>query len=174
MWPKACRNHRSWFKIRSRVSSIAVLLLFLASFESIAAACEYDRVDIRGSWGTARFYVEVADTPSQRNRGLMFRESLAPTKGMLFLYDEPTTATFWMKNTLVPLDILFFDEHGVLQSVHEEAEPLSTESIHGGDDILAVLEINGGLVRRFNIGEGSTIRHPGIARENAKWPCESD
>ena len=96
-----------------------------------AAECAPDVVDIRSVGSEVRFSVELADTPETRARGLMYREELPRSSGMLFIYDTPQRATFWMENTPLPLDMLFFDETGVLAGVHENAEPFSRDVIDG-------------------------------------------
>ena len=106
-----------------------------------------------------------------RSRGLMHRESMPRSAGMLFVYDKPQPVSFWMRNTLIPLDMIFMDETGVVQRVHDNAVPLDETGIKGGDDIQFVLEINGGLASRLGIVEGAELRHPAIGL-NAAWPCE--
>lgn len=135
------------------------------------ADCETDRVDLRGDWGTARFGVEVADDPQERSLGLMNRDTLPRSAGMLFVYERPQRATFWMKNTLIPLDMIFMDESGIVTHVHENAVPLDLTGIEGGEGVRFVLEINGGLAGRLGIVDGSELRHPAIG-EAAAWPCE--
>ncbi|MBT8460852.1 MAG: DUF192 domain-containing protein, partial [Boseongicola sp.] len=124
-----------------------------------------------GDWGQARFTVEVADDPGERSQGLMNRESMARSAGMLFVYEFPQRVAFWMRNTLIPLDMIFLDETGTVQRIHENAIPLDETAIPGGDNIQYVLEINGGLSERFGIDEGSVLRHPAIG-ENAVWGCQ--
>jgi len=133
-------------------------------------ACRDDTVQLRGDWGEARFTVEVADDDAERARGLMHRESLARSAGMLFVYERPRRAGFWMKNTLIPLDILFADASGVVRRIAPMAEPLSERLILGGNGIQFVLEINGGLAGTMGIAEGSELRHPAIGPD-AAWPC---
>lgn len=137
-----------------------------------AAACAPDSVELRGPSGVARFTVEVADTGAERARGLMFRESMARSAGMLFVYEAPQRASFWMKNTLIPLDMIFADETGRVTRVHSNAVPHDTTPIEGGDGVRFVLEINGGLARRMGIGPGSDMRHPAIPQTTAVWPCD--
>ncbi len=135
------------------------------------AACDAARVDLRGDWGSARFTVEVADDPRERSAGLMHRESMATSAGMLFVYDKPQYVSFWMRNTLIPLDMLFMDTTGTVRHIHENAVPLDETAIPGGDDIQYVLEINGGLSSSLGIMVGSELRHPSIG-DNAAWVCE--
>ncbi|MDJ0639677.1 MAG: DUF192 domain-containing protein [Paracoccaceae bacterium] len=146
-------------------------MLTLASAGFAHAACDVSRVNLRGDWGSARFTVEVADDPRERSEGLMHRESMATSAGMLFVYDEPQFVSFWMRNTLIPLDMLFLDATGTVQHIHENAIPLDETAIPGGDDIQYVLEINGGLSSRLGITVGSALRHPSIG-DNAAWACE--
>ncbi|MEL6170200.1 MAG: DUF192 domain-containing protein [Pseudomonadota bacterium] len=136
------------------------------------AACAPDRVDLRGAFGTARFTVELADEPQERSQGLMFRESMPTGAGMLFLYERPQRATFWMRNTLIPLDMIFMDPTGTVTHVHANAVPLDETTIDGGIGVLAVLEINGGLAQAIGIAEGTELRHPSLDQAVAAWPCE--
>ena len=152
-----------------RVAALWVLLTLAAP---ASAECNIARVDLRGDWGTARFSVEVADDPKERSLGLMNRPSMPSGAGMLFVYEEPQRAVFWMKNTLIPLDMIFLDESGVVTRIHENARPLDLTGIEGGDGVKYVLEINGGLARRLGITEGSALRHPAIG-EDAAWPCDA-
>ena len=96
---------------------------------------------------TLRFSVEVVDDAAERAQGLMFRESLPKFSGMLFVYETPQPVAFWMRNTLIPLDMLFFDGAGRLARIKRDATPHDETPIIGGDDIRYVLEINGGLAR---------------------------
>lgn len=146
-------------------------LICSASLAQAQAACRADTVFLRGDWGQARFTVELADTPQTRSRGLMFRESMPRSVGMLFIYDRPQRATFWMRNTLISLDMIFTDETGVVQHVHHEAIPGDETTIDGGSRILTVLEINGGLAKAMGIVPGSQIRHPAFSSDKAAWPC---
>jgi len=136
------------------------------------AACSEGRVELRGDWGTARFRVEVADTPEERALGLMHREHLASAAGMLFVYETPQRVSFWMQNTLIPLDMIFMDETGTVTRIHENAVPLDRTSIPGGDAVQFVLEINGGMSDTLGIVEGAEMRHPAVDPDLAAWVCE--
>ncbi|WP_371743886.1 DUF192 domain-containing protein [Mangrovicoccus sp. HB161399] len=127
-------------------------------------------MDLRGNWGQASFSVEMAVTPQERNLGLMNRESLPATAGMLFVFNPPRSVSFWMRNTLIPLDMIFLDRQGVVQGIHENAVPLDETPIPGGDRIFAVLEINGGLSEELGIAPGSQMRHP-VFGPSAEWSC---
>ncbi len=149
----------------------AALALVLAGAEgALAQACLPGVADVRDADSSARFQVEVVDTPEERAQGLMFRESLPRFGGMLFVYEEPQPVAFWMRNTLIPLDMLFFDDQGRLVSIKHEAQPLDETPVPGGDGIRYVLEINGGMAAELGIDLGAELRHPAV--EGAAWPCE--
>ena len=144
----------------------------LALIPALAVAqCSQDRIDLRGDWGTARFTVEIADDPKERARGLMCREEMAQGAGMLFIFERAHRARFWMKNTLIPLDMIFIRPNGEIQTVHDSAIPGDLSGVDGGRGILYVLEINGGLSARLGLKPGDVIRHPAIPSEIALWPC---
>lgn len=145
--------------------------LVLAAPALAEPACAPGRVDIRWDGGGESFAVEVADDTAERAQGLMFRESLDPGAGMLFVYDAPRRVSFWMKNTLIPLDMVFADEVGRVTAVHSMAQPLDETPIDGGEGVQFVLEINGGLADRLGIAPGAELRHPSI-RPGAVWPCD--
>tara|TARA_R110000787_G_scaffold39036_2_gene98027 strand:- start:97 stop:546 length:450 start_codon:yes stop_codon:yes gene_type:complete len=149
-----------------------VALAFSGATAALAQeACRDDTVMLRGDWGSVRFSVEVADDSQEQQQGLMNREAMANSAGMLFVYDSPRTLSFWMRNTLIPLDMLFIDRHGVVQNIHHMAKPLDETPIFGGDDLLSTLEINGGLAKRLGITVGSQVRHPAFAEYLPAWPC---
>ncbi len=146
-------------------------LFCLAGFSATAQTCSQDRLSIRGDWGKAAFAVEIADTAKSRARGLMFRQSMPRFSGMLFVFDRPQRAVFWMKDTPLPLDMIFADKTGVVRHLREDAIPGSLEAIDGGSDILTVLELNAGLVKSLGIDIGSQIQHPAFGAD-AAWPCD--
>ncbi len=139
-----------------------------------AAECVETSLDLRGPQGNAHFTVEIADTVEERAKGLMFRENLPRSAGMLFVYDRARPVQFWMKNTPIPLDMVFVDEQGVVTNVHANAVPMDETPIDGGDDVKLVLEINGGLAKRLGIAPGTVLRHPAIDPSVAIWPCGAE
>ncbi len=153
--------------------ALTALLLGLP-VASLAADCTPDRITVRGDWGQAGFAVEVADDPSERAQGLMNRAEMPRMAGMLFVYDAPQAVSFWMRNTLIPLDMIFASADGTIQSIHARAKPLDETPIPGGMDIQYVLEINGGMAARLGIAEGDTLRHPAIGSNEvpAADPCD--
>ncbi len=149
----------------------ATIGLTLLTAVAAGAQCRPEVAELRGGGGVARFTVEVADDGAERATGLMNRPSMPSSAGMLFVYDAPQRAGFWMKNTLIPLDMIFIDPAGVVLGVHENAVPLDESPIDGGSGVQFVLEINGGLARPLGIGPGSVLRHPAVAQDQAAWPC---
>ncbi|MDR5654905.1 DUF192 domain-containing protein [Ruixingdingia sedimenti] len=150
----------------------ALAALLLADAAAAGVACDPGAVDLRGPFGQARFSVELADTPVERAQGLMFRDSLPRGAGMLFVHDAPGRVAFWMKNTLIPLDMIFLDAQGRVTRVHPQAVPGDLTPIDGGGAVFAVLEINGGLAARMGIAPGAEMRHPAFAAHDPAWPCE--
>jgi uncharacterized membrane protein (UPF0127 family) len=138
----------------------------------LIAQCSDDSVGIRGDWGKMRFRVDVADDDAERGKGLMFVRDMDRDKGMLFVWDTPRRAQFWMRNTYIPLDMIFVGEDGLVTHIHHNAVPLDETAIDGGEGVIAVLEINGGLSRSFGIDVGSQLQHPAFGPA-AAWPCNS-
>ena len=162
---------------RSNIKSLrrcilAVALAFSGATAALAQeACRDDTVMLRGDWGSVRFSVEVADDSQEQQQGLMNREAMANSAGMLFVYERPQRAVFWMKNTVLALDMIFADAAGVVKTVHSNAIPYDETPIDGGEGIVAVLEINGGLAERMGITPGAVLRHPALNQTTAAWPC---
>ncbi len=146
----------------------AVLCVILAG--PAAANCSETATTVHGDFGQARFKVAVADDPAERGQGLMFVEEMPLMEGMLFVYERPQAASFWMRNTLIPLDMLFTDETGTIITLHENAVPLDETPIRGGQNVTHVLEINGGLSARLGIKVGDTLQHPSFGNSAAD-PC---
>jgi len=134
--------------------------LFASSAGAQLQRFAMSELTIVGSNGPHRFTVEVAETPAQMEQGLMFRRGMAPDAGMLFDYKTPTVATMWMRNTLIPLDMLFVDAQGRIVNIHERAVPLSTDVISAAAPVRAVIELNGGTAARTGIAPGDQVRHP--------------
>ena len=107
-----------------------------------------------------RFTVEVARTEAQQAQGLMNRESLAPDRGMIFPYDPPVAASFWMKNTLIPLDMIFIRSDGTVARIEANTAPLSLEPVAAGEVVGAVLELAGGRSAELGITPGARVEWP--------------
>lgn len=151
-----------------RAGLVSLLMGVMAS--SAAAQCQEDAIFLRGEWGQARFNIEVADTFEEKRIGLMNRPSMASSSGMLFVYKRPRTLSFWMRNTLIELDMLFVDSQGVVQHIHHRAQPHDETPILGGVGV-AVLEINGGLAESLGITVGTELRHKSFEKGDPKWAC---
>lgn len=146
------------------------LAVFWAPVGAFAEECAPGTVDLRDQDTQLRFHVEVVDTEAGREKGLMFVKSLPKFSGMLFEYDTAQPVAFWMRNTLIPLDILFFDDAGKLTRIKEEAQPMDETPVVGGDRIRYVLEINGGLAKTLGIDVGAELRSPSV--EGTAWSCD--
>jgi uncharacterized membrane protein (UPF0127 family) len=117
--------------------------------------------------GGARYEVavEVARTEAEQARGLMFRRELAEDAGMLFVFGESERRAFWMKNTLIPLDMIFVDEAGVVAGIVRDAEPLSLGLRDPGVASRYVLEVRGGWAARHGVAPGARLRLVDLPRE---------
>jgi uncharacterized membrane protein (UPF0127 family) len=114
---------------------------------------------IRTANGIHRFTVEVARSPQEQAQGLMFRRSLAPDRGMIFPYDPPQPVAFWMRNTLIPLDMIFIRADGRIARI-ATAKPLDEAQVPAGEPVAAVLEIAGGRAAELGISEGDSVEWP--------------
>ena len=114
--------------------------------------------------GDHNFSVEVATTNQERSLGLMFRRALPENSGMLFLYDQAQPASMWMKNTIIPLDMIFIAEGGKVHRIVPFTEPFSTEAIFSEGDVVAVLELNAGQAERIGLKLGDKVLYPGLAK----------
>jgi len=111
---------------------------------------------IRSATGTHRFTVQVAATPDEQEQGLMFYKSLRPDQGMIFPYDPPQDVAFWMKNTLIPLDIIFIRADGTIARI-TRAKALDETQLPAGEPVAAVLEIRGGRAAELGIRPGDRV-----------------
>lgn len=144
--------------------AIAAIPFYVAATE-VAPACEPQTIEILVDSGKLTFAIEVADDLKEQARGLMFRPALPENAGMLFIFDPPRPASFWMRNTMIPLDMIFIDDTGMVESIAERTDPYSERVSASQADVRAVLEINGGQSRQLGIGPGAQVIHP--AFENA-------
>ncbi|MDC0737423.1 DUF192 domain-containing protein [Cognatishimia sp. SS12] len=135
------------------------------------AECRRDTVHLRGEWGEARFTVEVADNAPARSKGLMGRPSMPQSAGMFFVYHRTGDLAFWMKNTLIPLDIIFLDQNGIVVNIHHSARPFDETPLPSRAPARYVLEVNGGLAKALGITVGTELRHPSVVQTAAAWPC---
>ena len=162
-----------------RAAALAALALVVTGSVAQAASCAPDAAILLTPDGREqRVTVEIADDAAERAQGLMYRKSLPPDHGMLFVYQSPQPTSFWMKNTLIPLDILFFDARGVLRHVHSRARPLDLTALPGalpGDpdpNRMFVLELAGGEAARKGLVPGTALGHPAVPQGDAARPCD--
>lgn len=142
-----------------RRALLAALGLGLGAGGEVLAAPRLETVEIVTSRGRARFQVEIAATRAEQERGLMFRKALAPDRGMLFTYKRPQPAAFWMKNTLIPLDIIYIAPDGRILSIVRNARPHDETPLPAGGLILGVLEIAGGRAAQLGVLPGDRVLH---------------
>lgn len=151
-----------------KLSALAIGFCFVA--QPLLAVCADDKLTVSGEFGQATFTIDVADDAQERAKGLMFVEDMPMLTGMLFVYEHPQSVSFWMKNTLIPLDMLFASPQGEILRIHEDAVPGDLTPIPGGPGVQMVFEINGGLSRRLGIAEGDVMQHPSFGAD-AILPC---
>lgn len=152
-----------WFFALSIALVLLLSPLFGAhSWAAIDPAIAADRhtVEIATAGGARRFAVELAETPRAVERGLMYRKSLPEGQGMLFDFGSEQPINMWMKNTFIPLDMIFIGADGRVRRIVENTKPLSTRLIPSGEPARAVLEINAGTARRLGIAPGDLVSHP--------------
>ena len=143
-----------------KVSSILTCFaLTLVHSASSLAACPTQQVAIETSNDTVIIGVEIADDPKERADGLSGRDTLEAGSGMLFLYERPHRAWFWMKGTKIALDIIFIDPDGTISAIKRNARPGTYLPTSGGPNTLSVLEINAGEADRSGIQAGDKVRH---------------
>jgi uncharacterized membrane protein (UPF0127 family) len=148
--------------MRLRRHLIAILLLLATSPAGALENFATSELTILTAAGPQKFKIELALSDAQMEQGLMFRRSLPPDGGMLFDFKTPTAVTMWMKNTLIPLDMLFLDGHGRVIDIHERAVPLSLDTIAAKAPARYVIELNGGMAARLGIKPGDRVTSPAI------------
>jgi uncharacterized membrane protein (UPF0127 family) len=154
--------------------AIAAGIIAFASSQPVAAesrammlATDPDRLVVRTAKGERAFTIEVAGTPEQRGRGLMYREAMADDHGMLFVFEDERQVGFWMKNTPMPLDLLFIATDGTLKAVLP-GEPFSEAVISPGVPVRFVLELKAGTAASAGIAPGDKVGHAAISRAAAQ------
>lgn len=142
----------------------AIFLCFaLLCLAGTAAAQERVPLAIETAAGTRHaFQVEIADDDNERGQGLMYRKELAPDHGMLFVFERQTTIAMWMKNTPLPLDMMFISSDGRIVDLHERAVPFSLDTIASRRRARYVLEVIGGTVERLGIAVGDKVSGAGV------------
>ncbi len=152
-------------RIRSGAAHWAALLFIAAMLTALAAPVDAKtRLDrlwlVPASGQEVPIDIEVAEDAPEKALGLMFRTELADNKGMLFPYSEARELSMWMRNTYIPLDMLFIRPDGVIHRIEMRAEPMSERVITSGGPVSAVLELAGGATERLGIKAGDRVRYP--------------
>ncbi len=124
------------------------------------AAMAHEQLELATATGIRALVVEVARTPEQQAKGLMFRNHLADDRGMLFPHERPREVSMWMRNTYIPLDMVFITSDGTVHRIAERTEPLSEKIVSSQGEVAAVLELAGGAAQRLGLKPGDKVRHP--------------
>ncbi|RYG95864.1 MAG: DUF192 domain-containing protein [Alphaproteobacteria bacterium] len=146
--------------LRLSFAAVAAFLLL-----TLAAFADDGQLTIKTTAAEHRFTIEVVDTDATRAKGLMFRTSLAPDAGMLFDFKESRQVSFWMQNTLIPLDMLFIRQDGTIANIHVNAKPMDPTSIPSDGPVQYVFEIAGGRSVELGIKAGDTVIHDRINKQ---------
>jgi uncharacterized membrane protein (UPF0127 family) len=151
-----------------RPAAMAVRMAVFALATLLLAACSNagEKLVLHTAKGDFAFTIEIADDPAERAQGLMFRDTLAADAGMLFDYHQEQMASFWMQNTLIPLDMIFIGADGIIKNIHVNARPLDTTSIPSVYPIRFVLEIPGGRSTEIGLAVGDRVEHPLVGSAN--------
>jgi uncharacterized membrane protein (UPF0127 family) len=144
-----------------RAAPLLVVLALLAAglMMQLAHAMRLETLKLITARGTHAIDIEVTQTPAEKAQGLMFRTRLADTAGMLFFYDTPQEITMWMRNTYIPLDMVFIRADGIVHRIEARTEPLSESIISSRGDVTACLELAGGAAERLGLKPGDRVEH---------------
>jgi uncharacterized protein len=147
-----------------RVRFLSMLIVFLIPSFALAELpdCPPDELRILAPDGSerVRYRVNIADSPEKRERGLMFVEGMPEDEGMVFLFEKPAEVGFWMRNTLIPLDLIFIDRTGRVVKVHPDAIPHDETLIWSDSPVVGVLEVNGGQAGLHGVVPGDLAGSP--------------
>jgi uncharacterized membrane protein (UPF0127 family) len=146
---------RSW---RSRIAAAA--FLFVLCIGGVARAADESMLEIVTKDGVHVFTIEMARSDEERQKGLMFRRELPEGRGMLFDFKPDQDVSMWMRNTYIPLDMLFINGDGTIRRIAENTEPLSEKTIPSGGPVRGVLEVIGGTAKKLGIKAGDKVAHP--------------
>lgn len=152
------RSLRTNWRVAGIVAVLAVTSFFVFTSNSIGSTAT-----LFTQSGLHRISVEVADTPQTRATGLMHREEMGEEEGMLFDFGSAQPVSMWMKNTLIPLDMLFLRDDGTIARIARNARPHDLTPIPSGEPVRYVLELNGGAAAAFGAQIGDRLEHPIIA-----------
>jgi uncharacterized protein len=156
------RSSPSLLSLPKRLGGALAAFLLIAGMSALAASITFEEapLTIDAGSGQFEFQVEMAVSPEQRGLGLMFREDLAEDRGMLFDFGRLQRASMWMRNTYVPLDMLFIDPEGRITQIAADIRPLSDAVIASREPVRAVLELRAGVTAKLGIRPGDRVVHP--------------
>jgi uncharacterized membrane protein (UPF0127 family) len=138
---------------------LLVLVLMLIANPGAADAMRRETLKLLTAQGSHVINVEITETPQEKAQGLMFRTALADTSGMLFFYDDPQEISMWMRNTYIPLDMVFIRADGIVHRIEARTEPLSEAIISSRGPVSACLELAGGAAERLGLKPGDRVEH---------------
>ena len=141
-------------------AAFAIIVVMWGMLAAASRAEGPETLQIVTSSGTHEFHVEIAKDDATRAQGLMNRPFLPADRGMLFEFDREASVSFWMKNTYIPLDMIFISHAGKIISIAADAEPLSERNIPSGGPCYGVLEVNGGVAASIGAKVGDMVKHP--------------
>jgi uncharacterized protein len=144
-------------------AAMALFVFFLFPFFAVAETA-LEPLEIVTASGAHGFEVEVARSAREREVGLMYRRALPTERGMLFIFPKEQIIYMWMKNTYLPLDMVFVSRSGRVVGVKRDAAPMSEELITSGPPAYAVIELNAGVAKAIGVATGDSVRHPGFGR----------
>ena len=149
---------------------LLICFIYLFSYQ-IVFSDQKNIIFVKTKFSNTQFVVELAKTPEQRQKGLMGRSSLKAQSGMLFLYESPRHVSFWMKNTLIGLDVIFLSSNGKILKIYHNAKPESLEIMSAGENVSAVLEVNGNLAKTIKLEIGDCVKHAFFEYNNENESC---
>jgi hypothetical protein len=153
-------RRRSWLSRAAIALAAALVWAAAVTLAEPALADALESLTISTATGDHAFSVEIAATPEKRERGLMDRRFMPMDRGMLFEFERDGPVAFWMKNTYIPLDMVFIARNGKVTRIVDRAEPMSETAIPSGGPCAAVLELNGGVAAEIGLRVGDGVRHP--------------
>jgi len=141
------------------LSLFSCVMMAMMAAPALAAGLREERLTLVTSKGRHDIEIEIAETPEQKAKGLMFRSQLAANRGMLFPYGSPQEITMWMRNTYIPLDMVFIRADGTVHRIEARTEPLSEKIIPSRGQVVAVLELAGGVAEKLGLKAGDKVLH---------------
>ena len=152
-----------WFKLFIKsffIISVYSFSSFISPLMSAENSQDNEKLMITTPSGKHIIAIEVAKTKAEQMKGLMFRQTMPRHHGMLFIFNNEKTVSMWMKNTYIPLDMIFVSKTGLVTDIAHDTTPLSEEIINSAGPAYAVIEVNAGVAREFDVVPGSQVQHP--------------